>query len=83
MTCREVIEFIGQYLDGELTSEQQAAFEYHLTLCDDCGEYLSNYKQTLALGQAALRSDLPAAGEVPEGLIKAVLESLRKHGPPG
>lgn len=81
MTCREVIDFLCQYLDGELTAEQRAAFEHHLTLCDDCVEYLRNYQQLIQLGKAALRAE-PDPSQVPPELVQAVLESLRSQHPP-
>lgn len=77
MTCREVIEFLGKYLDGELALEERKAFEHHLTLCDDCVEYLSNYKQTVSLERAALPADAPAEAALPPGLIQAVLKAMR------
>jgi anti-sigma factor RsiW len=81
MTCREVIDFLSQYLEGELTPEQRAAFERHLALCDDCVEYLSNYRQTVELGKAA-SSQPPPANALPPDLVQAVLKSLREQTPP-
>jgi anti-sigma factor RsiW len=80
MTCREIIDFLVQYLDGELTPQQRDGFEAHLAICPDCVEYLHTYRQTVALGQVALREP-QAMADIPEDLIKAVLNSLRNSSP--
>jgi anti-sigma factor RsiW len=72
-TCREVIEFLADYLDGSLRSEARAGFDLHLARCPSCVAYLESYKQTVQMGREALRADdQPAAGRVPEGLLKAI-----------
>lgn len=72
-TCREVIEFLADYLDNSLPSEARAGFERHLARCPSCVAYLESYKRTVQMGREALRADdQPAAGHVPEGLLKAV-----------
>ena len=76
ITCREFEEFILRYLDGELEPKQKKIFEWHLRLCRECREYLAAYERTVEIGQAALGpAGDPVPGDVPEDLIKAVLES--------
>jgi anti-sigma factor RsiW len=36
MTCRELIDFLMSYLDGELPAAQNRSFEDHLDLCPAC-----------------------------------------------
>lgn len=73
ITCRELIDFIADYLDGVLPAEHRHEFDRHLTVCPPCVAYLDGYKKTIALGKAALKpSDEPAAGQVPEGLLRAI-----------
>lgn len=76
MTCREFIDFIMSYLDGELPGEQREPFEHHLALCPACDRYLRQYKATVVAGKAAFASpeaEVPA--DVPEELIAAILHS--------
>src|SRR5438876_7946111 len=40
ITCRELIEFLHLYLDGELPPERVVEFERHLSVCDSCVHYL-------------------------------------------
>jgi anti-sigma factor RsiW len=74
--CREFTEFIDDYLAGTLSEEIRAPFERHLSRCDNCRAYLSNYQATLEMEQEAFAdqdAEVPAA--VPEDLIQAILNS--------
>lgn len=76
MTCRELIEFLDAYLNGELTAAERSDFERHLQVCKSCVTYLDTYERTVAMGQAAFASldeDVPV--EVPEDLVQAILAS--------
>jgi anti-sigma factor RsiW len=74
ITCREFVEFLAEYLAGELSPANQAEFEFHLTDCLDCILYLQSYEVTIRLGKAVC-SDLDALvpADVPEELIQAIL----------
>lgn len=73
ITCQQLIDFIADYLDGSLPADSRHEFDRHLGVCPPCVRYLETYKQTVKLGKLALdRSDEPAAGHVPEGLIHAI-----------
>jgi predicted anti-sigma-YlaC factor YlaD len=69
LSCRDAIEFLAAYLDGELAPAVAAAFEAHLSVCAACVEYLSDYAQTIRLAREA--EELP--GEVPEELVRAIV----------
>ena len=78
MTCRELAEFIAEYLSGELAPDTAAQFESHLAKCPNCAAYLSNYKESIRVGRAAFADDdaeLP--DDAPEDLVKAILASRR------
>lgn len=76
ITCREVIEFLIDYLDGELSAEELRQFQRHLAVCASCVAYLQTYEQTVRLAR-----DLDEEIELPEELIEAVLAS-RTRTPP-
>ncbi len=84
MTCKELIRFLDDYLDGTLSPAQRDVFEQHLAACIDCTNYLRSYRITLALGKAAYRTEndqtLPA--DVPDDLIQAILAARTAHGSP-
>ena len=73
ITCREVLDFLMDYLDGSLSSAQRAIFEEHLAVCPSCVAYLHGYQQTVKLGKAV--SAVNDDQTIPEELVEAVLAS--------
>ena len=76
MTCREFIEFLMEYLLGEVDREK---FDAHLAVCPACVNYLKTYQETVRVSKAALiepDGSLPAAP--PEELIQAILTARHK-----
>lgn len=71
LTCQELINFLTDYLDGQLPLSQRLAFELHLSLCHDCRSYLHNFKTTIA----AAKQSTDGTAEIPEDLVKAILKS--------
>ena len=53
MTCRELIDFLMEYLDRELPADQRAAFETHLDMCPACVDFLNSYQATRKLDAGA------------------------------
>jgi len=76
MTCRDVVDLLADHRSGELDRPTRERFEEHLRLCEQCAEYLRSYDDTVRLAKKAyLEPDAPAADEVPEQLIGAILAS--------
>jgi len=79
MTCKELIEFLSDYLAGELPRDVVAAFEKHLAICPDCVAYISSYQKTIDLAkEAILTPDTPVPDDVPEDLVDAILATKPK-----
>jgi anti-sigma factor RsiW len=72
VTCNELIEFLDEYIAGELDLETSADFETHLAVCPSCRDYVATYRETidLALGAAELEEEL--AHDAPPELLEAV-----------
>ena len=78
MTCRELADFLDDYLAGELTAERRMVFDGHLLLCVDCRNYLDSYRRTIELGKQAFEDDAaPVPAEIPSGLVNAILKARR------
>jgi anti-sigma factor RsiW len=78
VTCREFADFMMDYLSGELSAEQRANFEQHLSLCANCRKYLTSYEESVKLGKAAFDDERdPVPTEVPAELVKAILAARR------
>ena len=73
MTCREVIGFIMDYLDGALAASERREFEKHLAVCRSCVAYLRTYEMTIRMESAARIEDVT----VPEELVQAILASRK------
>jgi anti-sigma factor RsiW len=77
LTCRELIEFLSAYVEGELSADERAAFDAHLSVCPHCVDYLHGYRESIRLGKAALAGESEIADEAPEELVAAILASRR------
>jgi anti-sigma factor RsiW len=79
VTCRELADFLMDYLSGELPEAVRVTFEQHLARCPDCVNYLAAYKATVELNREAFASDEEnAQTTAPEDLIEAVLDARRR-----
>jgi anti-sigma factor RsiW len=70
VTCKEVADFIMEYLDDELEASQRVKFERHLKICRHCVRYFDSYKTTVLLGKSAAKTD---HAEIPDALVEAIL----------
>ncbi len=80
LTCRAFDEFIVDYLDHELPWSVRISMRLHEFLCRDCRAYLADYRRTIELGQSVFddpESEVPDS--VPQELVKAVIERLKKN----
>jgi anti-sigma factor RsiW len=79
MTCREIADFLMDYLSGELPLDVRAQFDRHLSACPNCRAYIATYRATIHLGRQAFAiPDADAQAEVPEELVSAILDSFRR-----
>lgn len=72
-TCKDVIDLLLSYLDGEMTPETRAHLEKHLGGCSPCEEFLKTYRATPGLCREAL------ASKMPEALSRNLTDFLRSH----
>jgi anti-sigma factor RsiW len=82
MTCKQLVEFLEQYLAGELAVGVRENLESHLETCANCACYLASYQNAVRLVAFCAKppDDAPPA-EVPEELVQAILSarSSAKH----
>jgi anti-sigma factor RsiW len=78
ITCRELVDFLADYLASELDDEERASVNAHLAACPSCVLYLKSYQEAVRLSRAAFAPDEAAPADVPEDLIRAVLDARKK-----
>lgn len=76
LTCREMADFLDDYLSGDLASAMRVVFDEHLAECPDCVMYLQTYEATIRLARDAVGTD-PVPPTVPAELVQAILAARR------
>jgi anti-sigma factor RsiW len=71
LECREFVEQVTAYLEGDLSTAAEQDFIDHLALCDGCERYLEQMRLT-----AASLAELPAA-DIPADARTALLDAFR------
>jgi anti-sigma factor RsiW len=74
MTCRELSEFLADYVAGELPEQVRGEFAAHLSRCPDCHAFVAQYRATIQMSSAAFDDVAPEG--LPEDLVRAILASL-------
>jgi anti-sigma factor RsiW len=78
VTCRELADFIDDYLSGVLAPDIRRRFQLHLLRCANCRKYLAGYEATVALGRRAFDDELaPTPSDVPADLVASILAARR------
>ena len=79
MTCRELVDFLADYVADELGAAERARFDGHLADCPECVAYLNGYRATIRLGKGAFAEpEDPVPDTVPERLVQAIVAARRK-----
>lgn len=92
VSCQHCVDFLLDYIDGQLAEDERFKFESHIAFCRDCEVFLENYREacrltsrlqpaeTEGVDAGSGRGDCSAAGrleDVPESLIQAILRARR------
>ena len=79
MRCRQVVDKISEYLDGELDPELVRELERHLEHCEDCRVVVDTTRKTVDVFCHTEPAPLPV--DVRERLNQMFAERLRKGDP--
>jgi hypothetical protein len=76
MTCRELVDFLGEYVAGTLDASARTKLDAHLADCRACADYVRGYRDTIRLAKdAAARDDDAAVAAMPDELVDAILDA--------
>ncbi len=59
LRCRDMVELLGDYLDGELNPATAEALKAHLADCPECTAFLNTYRGTVRVTRQLKEEDLP------------------------
>lgn len=76
LSCRDLIEFLDDYVAGRQPDGLRVAFEAHLADCRHCRDYLRTYRDTVRIARSALRDESPAE-DLPDDLVRAIVDSVK------
>jgi anti-sigma factor RsiW len=71
--CRECVDLLIDYLEGDLPPERAQALEIHLELCPACVGFLRTYKGTVDVARR-----LPVE-EIPDELVDRLIDFLQRE----
>jgi anti-sigma factor RsiW len=63
LSCRELVELVTAYLEGELPAGARKRFEAHLSQCDGCSAYLEQMRTTIRLSGMLSVEDVSSEAE--------------------
>lgn len=58
-TCKDSINLLLEYLEGEMSPEESRHLKEHLSGCSPCEEFLNTYRATPSLCKRALAARMP------------------------
>jgi predicted anti-sigma-YlaC factor YlaD len=65
LSCREVVEILGDYLEGAMAPEDRVRLEHHLADCEGCAAYLEQLRVTIRLSGRLSEDAVSAEGMAP------------------
>lgn len=77
MTCRECVDLLLDFLDGNLEKNIEERLDAHLSACPPCVNFLDTYRSTsINLGSLLRDQEVEIPGEVKLRLRSFLHESL-------
>ncbi|MBI3030161.1 MAG: zf-HC2 domain-containing protein [Candidatus Rokubacteria bacterium] len=73
LRCRDIVELLGDYLDGDLDPATAEALKAHLADCRECTAFVNTYRGTVRVTRQLKEEDLPLP------LRDRLLTFLRRH----
>ena len=75
LSCREIVELVTDYLEGDLDADTSSALEAHLDLCPGCARYVEQIRETVVtLGEVSSDN---LSTQAQEGLLEAFRDFRR------
>ena len=72
-TCKDILDLLSEYMEGDLSPERSRAFENHMKRCHPCLDYLDSIRDTSSLAES-LRCD-----EIPDAVKRSLRDFLDRE----
>ena len=69
LNCRELVELVTAYFEGDLSSGERKRFDAHLSACDGCTMYVEQMRRTIEVTGTLSVEDVSRDAE--EALLRA------------
>jgi anti-sigma factor (TIGR02949 family) len=70
--CKDVVELLSEYIDGECSSKDRDLIEAHLADCPNCITFVNTFRKSISMAKNLLYIDIPE--DLRERLHKALDE---------
>jgi anti-sigma factor (TIGR02949 family) len=74
--CKECVDFLAEYLDGDLPEKEAADFQAHLDACPPCVAFVDTYRKTTIICREKLAVSMPA--ELSAAIMSFLRERIRE-----
>lgn len=61
LRCRDIVELLGEYIDGELDPATAEALRAHLADCRECTAFIKTYRGTVRMTRQLREEQIPPA----------------------
>ena len=75
--CKECMDLLHDYLDGELNPDVSASLEEHFEDCPPCIAFVNTYKATTSICRSTLKDT-----EIPDTVKEKLKEFIEKNKKP-
>jgi anti-sigma factor RsiW len=79
MNCREITEFLEQYVSDELSPDLLAEFETHMHACGNCVTFMTQYRMVIEAAKGCYGPTPAEPPPVPEELVTLILRTLDRE----
>ena len=79
MACKDVVQLITAYLDGDLPDDMRAEVDEHLDGCDGCRNVLAQWRTIIALAGRLTEADVDNTDEITRDRLISTIRGLRRR----
>lgn len=79
LSCRELVQLLTVYLEGQLPEEVRAAVDIHLEDCPGCRNVLAQWRTVIDLAGQLTQADVEPVDELTHDRLLSTFRALRRR----